>query len=398
MNRLLLVLASTAGIVNAAELQTVQPIDFTVHEWGTFTSVAGEDGSAIDWDALGGVNDLPRFVNDFGYRCFKWRITGTVRMETPVLYFYSPQALEARVKVSFPQGLITEWYPQAQYEVFQKNKSDGATRRMDNKEPWGIDTSLRSVTGAIEWPSIHVEPNTFPALPTETAPSRYYAARGTDSAPVTVGEEHEKFLFYRGVGRFPVPLLARMASDGSIAVENDGAEAVPTVILFENHGGHLGFRNAGAVKSAIALELPSLDSSLPVLRNELETALTAQGLFPKEAQAMVETWRDSWFEEGTRLIYIVPSRAVDAFLPLHVDPAPSQTARVFVGRIELITPEATRAVEEAISAGDWPTIQRHGRFLGPILDRIVAERPSLADQAEKVREKMSNSIASGACR
>ena len=398
MNRLLLVLASTAGIVNAAELQTVQPIDFTVHEWGTFTSVAGEDGSAIDWDALGGVNDLPRFVNDFGYRCFKWRITGTVRMETPVLYFYSPQALEARVKVSFPQGLITEWYPQAQYEVFQKNKSDGATRRMDNKEPWGIDTSLRSVTGAIEWPSIHVEPNTFPALPTETAPSRYYAARGTDSAPVTVGEEHEKFLFYRGVGRFPVPLLARIASDGSVALENHGAEAVPTVILFENHGGHLGFRNAGAVKSAVTLELPSLDSSLPVLRNELETALTAQGLFPKEAQAMVETWRDSWFEEGTRLIYIVPSRAVDAFLPLHVDPAPSQTARVFVGRIELITPEATRAVEEAISAGDWPTIQRHGRFLGPILDRIVAERPSLADQAEQVREKMSSSIAAGACR
>ena len=398
MNRLLLVLASTAGIVNAAELQTVQPSDFTVHEWGTFTSVAGEDGSAIDWDALGGVNDLPRFVNDFGYRCFKWRITGTVRMETPVLYFYSPQALEARVKVSFPQGLITEWYPQAQYEVFQKSKSDGATHRMDNKEPWGIDTSLRSVTGAIEWPSIHVEPNTFPALPTETAPSRYYAARGTDSAPVTVGEEHEKFLFYRGVGRFPVPLLARIASDGSVALENHGAEAVPTVILFENHVGHLGFRNAGAVKSAIALELPSLDSSLPVLRNELETALTAQGLFPKEAQAMVETWRDSWFEEGTRLIYIVPSRAVDAFLPLHVDPAPSQTARVFVGRIELITPEATRAVEEAISAGDWPTIQRHGRFLGPILDRIVAERPSLADQAEQVREKMSSSIAAGACR
>jgi hypothetical protein len=201
MNRLLLILASTAGIVTAAELQTVQPIDFTVHEWGTFTSVAGEDGSAIDWDALGGVNDLPRFVNDFGYRCFKWRITGTVRMETPVLYFYSPQALEARVKVSFPQGLITEWYPQAQYEVFQKSKSDGATHRMDNKEPWGIDTSLRSVTGAIEWPSIHVEPNTFPALPTETAPSRYYAARGTDSAPVTVGEEHEKFLFRDGNGQ-----------------------------------------------------------------------------------------------------------------------------------------------------------------------------------------------------
>ena len=48
---------------------TRQPSDLTVHEWGTFTSVAGEDGSAIDWDALGGKNDLPGFVNSFGYRC-----------------------------------------------------------------------------------------------------------------------------------------------------------------------------------------------------------------------------------------------------------------------------------------------------------------------------------------
>jgi hypothetical protein len=33
----------------------------------------------------------------------------------------------------------------------------------------------------------------------------------------------------------------------------------------------------------------------------------AQGLFPKEAHAMVDTWRDSWFEEGTRAFYILPA-------------------------------------------------------------------------------------------
>src|SRR3984885_1126604 len=398
MTRLVLIFASASAILSAAEVQTAPTGDLTIHEWGTFTSVAGQDGCAVDWDALGGANDLPRFVNDFGYRCFKWRVTGTVRMETPVMYFYSPQTLEARVRISFPKGLITEWYPQAQYEVFQKSGSDGAMHRMDEKQPYAFDTSLGSITGAIEWPSIQVEPNTSPALPTETAPSRYYAARQTDSAPITVGDQHEKFLFYRGVGRFPVPLSARMGGDGSVEVKNRGAEAVPTVILFENHEGHLRFHNGAVVKSAVTFDAPSLDSSLPALRNELENALTAQGLFPLEAQAMVETWRDSWFEEGTRLIYIVPSRAVDAFLPLDVNPAPSQTARVFVGRIELITPEATRSVEEAIAAGDWPTIQRHGRFLDPILDRIVAEMPSMKDPVEQVREKIGNSIAAGACR
>jgi hypothetical protein len=369
VTRLLLVIASAAAILCAAEVQPVQPSDLTIHEWGTFTSVAGEDGSAIVWDALGGKDDLPKFVNSFGYRCFKRSITDTVRMETPVMYFYSPRELDAHVKVAFPRGVITEWYPQAQH-----------------------------LTGGIEWPTIKIQPNTSPALPVETGPSRYYAARGTDSAPIAVGDQQEKFLFYRGVGNFPVPLSARVTGDGTIAVENRGAEPVPNVILFENRGGRLGYRLAGEVKDAVALDSPSLDSSLPVLRTELETALIAQGLYPKEAQAMVETWRDSWFEEGTRLIYIVPARAIDAFLPLKVDPAPSQTARVFVGRIELITPETTRSVENAMAGGDWPAIERYGRFLDPILNRIVSENPSMANQIAQVRTKVWASLNAGACR
>jgi hypothetical protein len=368
MTRLLLVLASTTAILGAAEIQPVQPSDLTVHEWGTFTSVAGEDGSAVVWDALGGKDDLPNFVSSSGFRCAKRIISDTVRMETPVMYFYSPRELAAHVKVAFPDGLITEWYPQAQH-----------------------------LAGAIVWPSVKVEPYTSPALPIEAAPSRYYAARGTDSAPITVGDQHEKFLFYRGVGHFQVPLSARVARDGTIAVENRGSDPVPTVILFENRGGRLGYRNAGAVQDAVTLDSPSLDSSLPVLRTELETALIAQGLFPKEAQAMVETWRDSWFEEGTRLIYIVPARAVDAFLPLHVDPAPSQTARVFVGRIELITPEIKRSVENAIARSDWPAIERYGRFVDPILDRIVSENPARANLIAQARGKIQGSRNAG-CR
>jgi hypothetical protein len=39
---------------------TAQPL--TVHEWGTFTSVAGQDGSAVEWLPLSGPPDLPCFV------------------------------------------------------------------------------------------------------------------------------------------------------------------------------------------------------------------------------------------------------------------------------------------------------------------------------------------------
>src|ERR1700730_3200507 len=105
----------TAVILIAAENHSTPLLtnDLTVHEWGTFTSVAGEDGLAVVWDSLACPNDLPGFVNDFGYRGFKWRLQGTVRMETPVMYFYSPRELTANVMVRFPHGLITEWYPQA---------------------------------------------------------------------------------------------------------------------------------------------------------------------------------------------------------------------------------------------------------------------------------------------
>ena len=268
----------------------------------------------------------------------------------------------------------------------------------------GIDTSLRNLMGAIGWSDIKIQPGSTADFPDERRPSRYYAARGTDAAPITAGDQHEKFLFYRGVGRIPVPLSARLSVDGKVVVENRGPDPVPSAILFENRGGHLGYRNAGtiqnagAIQSMVTLDAPSLDGSFSQLRHELETTLVAQGLFPKEAHAMVETWRDSWFEEGSRLIYIVPAGTIDAMLPLQIDPVPSQTARVFVGRIELITAETRRSVEDAFTRSDWPVIERYGRFLDPILARIASESPWRASQVEHFRANIPFSIGAGGCK
>src|SRR5579863_5257314 len=113
------------------------------------------------------------------------------------------------------------------------------------------DTSMTSLTGGIEWKDVKIEPNTSPVLPLEEHPSRYYAARATDAAPVSVGSQHEKFLFYRGIGRVAVPISARLSPDGSVAAANLGSDPVPMVILFENRGGRIGYRNAGAVSGSI---------------------------------------------------------------------------------------------------------------------------------------------------
>jgi hypothetical protein len=45
--------------------------DLTVHEWGTFTSIAGRDGQAVKWSPLNGSTDLPGFVQHFHSGDFK---------------------------------------------------------------------------------------------------------------------------------------------------------------------------------------------------------------------------------------------------------------------------------------------------------------------------------------
>jgi hypothetical protein len=195
-----------------------------------------------------------------------------------------------------------------------------------------------------------------------------------------------------------VPLTGRISTDGKILITKNGLDTVPTVILFENQAGRIGYSAGQAVNDSITLNRPSLSGNLGELADQLENILIAQGLFGKEAHAMVTTWQDSWFEEGARLIYIVPRHLVDSFLPLHVDPAPSQTTRVFVGRIELITPEMKRSVQEAISHDDLGVGRRYGRFLDPILARLLKESPNSTKEIDRFRGEVYQAMAAESSR
>ena len=88
---------------------------------------------------------------------------------------------------------------------------------------------------------------------------------------------------------------------------------------------------------------------------------------------MVATWSDSWFEEGARLLYIAPRAAVDAIVPLSINPAPTDLTRVFVGRMELVTPVTLREVRLALATNDRVMLQKYGRFLQPISDRVLRD-------------------------
>jgi hypothetical protein len=354
-----------------------------VHEWGTFTSIAGKDGVALEWRPLNGPTDLPKFVHTIQNGGDGWRhgpkadLRAAVRMETPVLYFYSANEMDVDVKVDFPKGKITEWYPHA-----------------------------RSVNTSIDWGRLKVMPGAVFNLPVEDKESHYYPARETDAAPVQVcatdgkPAQQEKFLFYRGVGTFDLPVSVKLESD-KVVLKNAGKDEIAHLIVFENRGGKLGYRLINGFTGETAIARPTLDQNVESLLYELKVALVGSGLYEKEAAAMIKTWRSSWFEEGMRVFYILPRQATDAVLPLTIDPQPTELVRVLVGRTEVITPEMEKSVRRQVNMLGDPskdvreqarrTIRKYGRFSEPILKRLLENESN-----ELVRERIRDLIESTA--
>jgi hypothetical protein len=385
MRMLVALVAASLVTLGAAPQESAKVV---VHEWGTFTSVAGADGASLDWRPLAGPSDLPSFVYDIselpkglrhgesiqpcsrGHKdsqeCGKGCTQGTIRMETPVLYFYSDRETTMSVKVSFPKGRITEWYPAA-----------------------------RSIEKGIDWGQVRILKSPKADFPNETGDSHYYPARETDANAVRVcagkNPEHEKFLFYRGVGTFDLPLKVTLSGD-KVTVRNVGKDQVDQVVLFENRGGKIGYRIHCYLKDEVTLDRPTADHGIDALTADLMKILTQQGLYEREAKAMIKTWRDSWFEPGLRVFYTVPATSTANVLPLALDPAPAELKRVLVGRAEIITPEMEKAIgalasklgADTLDAREAATkaLEAYGRFAEPVLKKILA---TTSDPEVKVR-------------
>jgi hypothetical protein len=193
--------------------------------------------------------------------------------------------------------------------------------------------------------------------------------------------------YRRSVGKVPLlswsfvrslPVSARQTSDGKLTVKTLVGAEIPAAILFERRGERVGYRIESAADEMV-IDPPLLTGSVDTLAIDLEGILVEQGLYPDEAHAMVETWKDSWFEEGRRLIYIVPRGFIDKVLPLTITPSPDQIVRVFVGRLEIVTPATTQAVESALASKDEVTLNEYRRFLEPI-ERIVLQKHARSSQ------------------
>lgn len=358
--------------------------DFTVHEWGTFTTVGGTDGRAVAWRPLQGPVDLPCFVEHGNVPKLSFGMT--VRMETPVIYFYAPRPLTVDVAVDFRQGLMTEFFPQP--------TSAAAPRP---------GSPIRRAESRLEWNSVRVMPGADRAFPFDGTSNHYYAARAAEAAPLQVGAQREAFLFYRGVGWFQLPLRATANADRGIDLANDGHDPISALMLFENLTGRIRFQTDWLPGRQITIPRLVRDSSIAEVRTALVRMLLAEGLFTREAEAMVETWKESWFEEGTRVFYVVPKPLVDLILPLRIAPTPARLERVFVGRLEIATPGLLDTLRAAFAARDEATLASHGRFLEPFSQHILGRDLPAAERARILAAlatvaRAAQAPAAGACK
>jgi hypothetical protein len=384
---------------------------FIVHEWGTFTSVQGQDGALLEWRPVQ-TAELPSFVHDWKNPGPGRQPAGPVaggkgslvtlqRMETPVIYFYAKERQTVSVSVSFPQGMLTEWYPQAS----QIGPSTVPVAQLVDCAGFVSKDNANTLPGAntpesrARWDNIRIQPPQpalaeAPALPMDKSGSHYFAARETDAselevnalAPANGAPEHEKFIFYRGVGSFRTPLRVSMDRSGTMILTNEGT--VPLAHLFvlglENRTGsftcidHLAPGECRKVESSLKDRILPIETFSRQLSKAVCEALADEGLYPKEASAMLHTWQDSWFaEDGLRVLYILPRSWTDEVLPLNIQPKARQLVRVMVGRAEVLAPEQEDKLAAELAkagAGDSKAreqaiddLKRLGRFAEPAL-------------------------------
>ena len=344
--------------------------DLVIHEWGTITTIHEADGKpAVGLNRIDESEVLPSFVHRYepettnkpGLKLGKsphvpGRPDVTMRLETPVIYFHPPpnKTYDAPIdiKVRFRGGVLNEYFPDAEPAVALD------TARLQDKRDAGVIKSWDGVVldnyvvGTLEWKGLRLHDTVVAPLTNDAV---WLAPRAVNSVSVfnPSAGEGEQFIFYRGVAHLDA-LLQTQTSRGQVALRapanlawlDSPAMTLANVWLAEvRANGSIAFREHGPLtllKEAAGKELAKLKrfstgdfQDAAQLRGSLKKALIGQGLFADEAEAMLNTWKASYFEKpGLRVFYLVPREWTDYFLPLEVS-VPARVNRVIVGRIDL---------------------------------------------------------------
>jgi hypothetical protein len=354
----LFAIAATVGIASADKNRSPSPAPLVVHEWGTITTRHTANGIAEGrLNRLDSYEPLPSFVHRYEPPVTSrdplgtllkspvgsGRTDVTMRLETPVIYFHpapgSRPLAPFDVSVNFRGGVLNEFYPEASPSV----------------NGWNGERLSDAVTSTLSWKSVALTEGA--KLPV-TNSHVWLAPREVKSTPVTInGGEVEQYLFYRGVANLPSLLGTELTSTGMVLRSpirtpwlTAPSATLGTVWVVDIRG-----KGVAAVRATDPLTITRGDSSrilarvapfgprdysetaLSGLKSAMHAALVAHGLFPDEATAMLETWKNSYFASpGLRVFYLVPAEWTAYYLPLTIS-TPHTLSRVIVGRIDIQT-------------------------------------------------------------
>jgi hypothetical protein len=414
----------------APQNTTVARSGLEAHEWGTFTSLVGSNG--ITQNGMYHEDEvLPDFVHNFGYadaslaslaapstilnlgdggglvsqneastesssniprpsptpcpriskgcmpvEYFENNIV-TQKMETPVIYFHAAQQMRVNVDVRFPEGVITETYP-------------GPVRTFPTLQDPKVIANGRSEFDILVTPFGSTKGSFGGGLPAVDPGNIYSHARNVVADLVRSGSEQERFIFYRGLGRFQprIGISSRLGQLRMFASESDtpsfamlvdvdrSGDARGLNIHFQRtKGGNVSFISQTRM-NRLRDHSRSQDKQIFGMtesRQLLVDALTNEGLNHDEANAMVSTWEAGYLKTpGLRLLYVLPRTEVDSILPLTITPTPDRTVRAFVGRLEvLIDTDEQRILDQILAERNAFDILSLGRMAEPILRRVA---------------------------
>jgi hypothetical protein len=381
-----------------------------VHEWGTFTALQDDDGTP-----LGGINvddePLPAFVHNLSQHVLSKSVGieniymkgvperhpyVTLRLETPVIYFYPPRGrtvpTNLSVHVDFHGGWLTQFYPQA--EAVAPGLKEGK---------FHFGTINRSTLSSLDWRSVQVGTQ---ADPPQTESPVWIAPRQVRAARLTAESgESEQYLFYRGVGNIQAPLrvvsdtaadtIQLKPNDSEISGGNKTAKIGPLWLVEVRSDGQSAFRMlmrqreiayraimASGKRSFAAADFSA--DNIDRLSRSMHGALVAAGLYDDEALAMLATWRQAYFRSpGLRLFFVVPRAWTDRVLPLRVSET-CQTERVMVARLELISRKQRELLKELSKLEIREVAWLEEARKSPNFGQLLAGRSDFGDLGVKI--------------
>jgi hypothetical protein len=337
-----------------------------VHEWGTFTVLSGSTGNQVQWySPFSDITGLPAFVHPGLAFGGKTLLNHRIRMETPVIYFYPEKPMQVSVEANFVNGQVTETFPYSPVTF-------------SSVAPGGRFLIPGSWAGKLLPPTDKTALSRIPAIPAANHEEPYGAAREVPDAWIFESDvkqipgrkemltipETEKFIFYRGAGDAYLPISASTRGD-QVHVHNNALGPLPFGTALRVRGSKASWAAIPRVSPLLVdgkptlnmanVTLPPADGPLDEVESELaaawQSALAKDGLTTAEASAMVETWRRTWFrEEGDRVLTLVPRATIDQMLTLKITPQPEKTERVFVARIEMISPDREDALVRLLNS------------------------------------------------